>query len=80
MSYYKLLKTMTNCIDWTDCSVALKIIDRLTNQSQASGLQPIKRIDNGEIAYAFDVLVRCYPYHHVITCIKLLAVLTAIEF
>ena len=31
-----------------------KIIDRLTNQSQSSGLQPVKRLVNGEAVYLFD--------------------------
>ena len=31
-----------------------KIIDHLTNQSQRSGLQPVKRLVNGEAVYLFD--------------------------
>jgi len=44
-----------------------KIIDRLTNQSQASGLQPIKRIENGETVYVFgdDDIIHELQNHHI---------------
>ena len=44
-----------------------KIIDHLTNQSHSSGLQPVKRFENGETVYLFcdDDILHELENHHI---------------